>query len=177
MRWRKRGYVSEREYLSKAGMRKNKPNGWDTGEAAERCEGMKVWRRWRANTAEQESGHSCSLARDCQGDRPPAVTRQATVVTVPGQPGTPGPGPSKATVTLQRPGGSGLQPELPGRQRCCIGGATGSQTESVMSPPVTVLCQSNPLRIHGPSPKKTFSQRFECGRADTPGFQFEKRIF
>jgi hypothetical protein len=89
---------------------------------------MKVWRRWRANTAEQESGHSGSLARDCQGDRPPAVTRQATVVTVPGQPGTPGPGPSKATVTLQRPGGSGVQPELPGRQRCCIGGATGSQS-------------------------------------------------
>ena len=174
MRWRKRGYASEREYLSKAGMRGNKPNGWDTGEAAERCEGMKIWRRWRANTAEQESGHSGSLARDCQGDRPPAVTRQATVVTVPGQPGTPGPGPSKVTVTLQRPGGSGCQPELPGRRRCCIGGATGSQSCPRQS-------RSSASRIRSESTghlrKTTSSQRFECGRADTPGFQFEKRIF
>ena len=55
--------MSEREYLSKAEMRGNKQNGWDTGEAAERCEGMKIWRRWRANTAEQESGPSV-LAED-----------------------------------------------------------------------------------------------------------------
>jgi hypothetical protein len=45
--------------------------GWDTGEAAERCEGLKIWRRRRADAAEQDgvSERTSDSDGDCHEQR------------------------------------------------------------------------------------------------------------
>ena len=64
--------MSEGEYLLKAGMLRSKAKGCDTGEAAERCEGMKIWRRRRADATELDEESERASRGECleQGLRP-----------------------------------------------------------------------------------------------------------